>query len=56
MKIVGEYTFEVSEAAFCHYKEIEVIEKEVPKTVFSQHVLYSLRAYRTILSANTRMK
>ena len=48
-KMKGDYTFNpVGEDPFCHYRNVEWIVKDVPRTNFDQDLLYSFRALSTI--------
>lgn len=46
-KIVGEYEFS-SDSVPHHSRQIELLEIDIPREVFSQKNQYSLAAYRTI--------
>ena len=46
-KIKSEYFFS-NEDNLCHYRKIEIIEKAIPRSIFPQHIVYSLGTFRTI--------
>lgn len=51
-KIAGDYCFDVNDKnKLYHSRSIEVIEKDIPREIFSQSVIYSLGAFRTIFKA-----
>lgn len=48
-KVKGDYTFDhAGEDPFFHYREIEWITQDVPRTNFDQDLLYSFGAFMTI--------
>ena len=50
--IAGDYCFDKNEKdKLYHHRNIEILEKDIPKTAFSQQVIYSLGAFRTIFKA-----
>ena len=50
--IAGDYCFDKNEIEkLYHHRNIEILEKDIPKTAFSQQVIYSLGAFRTIFKA-----
>ena len=51
-KITGEYRFDEKEPdKLYHSRPIEILLKDIPRDVFSQSVIYSLGAFRTIFKA-----
>jgi restriction system protein len=47
--IIGEYEFNISdEDGLYHSRRIEVNTSDIPRNIFSQQVIYSLGAFRTI--------
>lgn len=51
-RIIGIYHFDENEVGnLYHCRDIEILEKDIPKDIFSQAVIYSLGAYRTIFKA-----
>ena len=51
-KIAGEYRFDESEPdKLYHSRPIEILLKDIPRDIFSQSVIYSLGAFRTIFKA-----
>ena len=51
-KITGDYFFNASDKdELYHSRSIEVIGKDIPREIFSQTVIYSLGAFRTIFKA-----
>lgn len=51
-KITGDYCFDKNEKdKLYHCREIEILQKDIPRNVFSQSVIYSLGAFRTIFKA-----
>lgn len=52
-RITGDYCFDKSEKdKLYHSRNIEIVEIDVPKDIFSQTVIYSLGAFRTIFKVN----
>lgn len=50
--ITGEYCFDKDEKdKLYHSRDIEIIENDIPKDIFSQSVIYSLGAFRTLFKA-----
>ena len=48
-KVTGDYSFcDSDENGLWHSKNIEILETDIPREVFSQSMRYSLGAYRTI--------
>lgn len=48
-KITGEYNYDTSgDAELCHSRKILIVEKDIPREIFEQSIIYSLGAYRTI--------
>ena len=48
-KIVGDYCFDPNdENKLYHSRSIEIIEKDIPKVIFAQSIIYSLGAFRTL--------
>jgi len=48
-KIISDYTFNSShDEGFRHYREVEWLNPEVPRSVFEQDLLYSFGAFMTI--------
>lgn len=51
-KITGDYCFYENEKdKLYHCREIEILQKDIPRNLFSQSVIYSLGAFRTIFKA-----
>ena len=51
-KITGDYAFNENEPSkLYHSRDIKVILKDIPKRIFSQEIVYSLGAFRTIFKA-----
>ena len=51
-KITGEYSFDGKEPdKLYHSRPIEILLKDIPRDIFSQSVIYSLGAFRTIFKA-----
>ena len=51
-KIKGDYSFDENEKdKLYHCRDIEILKKDIPKNIFSQSVIYSLGAFRTIFKA-----
>lgn len=51
-KIVGNYRFDKNEKdKLYHCRNIEILERDIPRDIFSQSVIYSLGAFRTIFKA-----
>lgn len=51
-KITGDYAFDENEPSeLYHSRGIKVILKDIPKSIFSQEIIYSLGAFRTIFKA-----
>ena len=51
-KIVSNYHFDKNEKdKLYHCRDIEILERDIPRDVFSQTVIYSLGAFRTIFKA-----
>ncbi len=51
-KITGDYRFDKSEKGkLYHCRDIEFLQKDIPRNVFSQSVIYSFGAFRTIFKA-----
>lgn len=51
-KISGSYSFDKSEKDMLyHCRDIEILEMDIPREAFSQQVIYSLGAFRTIFKA-----
>ena len=51
-RIIGNYFFDKNEKdKLYHCRTVEIIETDIPKDLFSQQVIYSLGAYRTIFKA-----
>lgn len=52
-KITGGYFFDENEKdKLYHSRTIEILESVIPKEIFSQSVIYSLGAFRTIFKAH----
>ena len=50
--ISGEYCFDKNDKdKLYHCRDIEILEMDIPRVIFSQSVIYSLGAYRTIYRA-----
>ena len=50
--IKGNYHFDENERdKLYHCRDIEILKTDIPKSVFSQSVIYSLGAFRTIFKA-----
>ena len=48
-KIKGDYCFDEQDAdSLYHSREIEVVQKDIPRDTFSQSIQYSLGAFRTL--------
>ena len=48
-RMKGDYTFDdAAEVPFCHYRDVEWIVQDVPRTNFDQDLLYSFSAFKTI--------
>lgn len=48
-KVKGQYTFnDVGEDPFFHYRDVEWIVQDVPRTNFDQDLLYSFNAFMTV--------
>ena len=48
-KIKGEYHFDEHDAdSLYHSREIDVLETDIPREIFSQSIQYSLGAFRTL--------
>lgn len=51
-KIVSDYQYDKREKdKLYHSREIEIMDTEIPRDIFSQSVIYSLGAFRTIFRA-----
>lgn len=51
-KITGTYCFDENETDnLYHCRDIEILEADIPRDIFSQTVIYSLGAFRTIFKA-----
>lgn len=51
-RITGDYHFDINEQdKLYHYRDIEILEMDIPRDVFSQPVIFSLGAFRTIFKA-----
>ena len=51
-KITGDYRFDKNQKdKLYHSRDIEILQKDIPRSVFSQSVIYSLGAFRTIFKA-----
>ena len=51
-RIAGDYYFDKSEKdKLYHSRDIEIVETDIPRDIFSQSVIYSLGAFRTIFKA-----
>lgn len=48
VRITSKYQYEDTEGDLRHYRDIEILDEEISKNLFPQHILYSLRAYRTV--------
>ncbi len=49
----GDYCFDLNEKkGLYHSRKIKIIYKGIPREIFSQSVIYSLGAFRTIFKAN----
>ncbi|MBR2553387.1 MAG: hypothetical protein IKE94_00885 [Aeriscardovia sp.] len=47
--ISSEYSFDKNEQdKLYHYRDIQIVEKDIPKNIFPQTIIYSLGAFRTI--------
>lgn len=46
-EVIGEYKYE-SENILHHSRKIKIIKTEISRDIFSQEILYSLGAYRTL--------
>lgn len=47
-RITGEYEYGIFPQSFHHSRKIKVLAKEIPKSIFSQSIIYTLGAYRTL--------
>ena len=48
----GDYCYDQSEEdKLYHSRSVELIEKDIPRTIFTQSIIYSLGTYRTIFRA-----
>lgn len=51
-KITGYYCFDINEKdKLYHCHNIEILERNIPRDIFPQSVIYSLGAFRTIFKA-----
>jgi predicted Mrr-cat superfamily restriction endonuclease len=51
-KISGEYRFNKNDKdKLYHCRDIDILEMDIPRDIFSQSVIYSLGAFRTIFKA-----
>ena len=51
-KLAGNYTYNENETEkLYHSREIKMILKRIPREIFSQEIIYSLGAFRTIFKA-----
>lgn len=46
-RITSDYRYSPDED-LCHSRDIEIIKKDISRSIFSQSILYSLGAYRTV--------
>ena len=52
-KITGDYEYNESEPdGLYHSREFKLLMKGIPRDIFSQEIIYSLGAFRTIFKAN----
>ena len=50
--VTGDYFFDIDEADnLFHSRKIKIIEKNIPRNIFTQSVVYALGAFRTIFKA-----
>lgn len=48
-QIIGGYEFETdAHSNLCHSRSIRILVNSIPRSIFSQSLLYSLGAYRTV--------
>ena len=52
-RLLSEYRFS-SEDKYCHYREMEVIKEHIEKSVFSQKIINSLGAYRSVFKVGSQ--
>lgn len=52
VRITGDYRFDINEKdKLYHSRDIEIVDIDIPRDIFSQSVIYSLGAFRTIFKA-----
>ena len=50
-EITGGYTYSNGAECLSHYRAIRILKNDIPRKIFSQSVVYSLGAFRTIFKA-----
>ena len=51
-RITGDYNFDPTDQdGLYHSREVELLERDIPRGIFSQAIVYSLGAFRTLFKA-----
>jgi len=46
--VVGDYEYDEANTALHHSRDIKILDTHIPRDIFSQQIVYSLGAYRTV--------